>query len=804
MSALTSKKRKNTIYCKRAGFITAALFSLFFIACGGGGSNSNNGTPTISISPTTASTTVGIPIPFTVTARNTDFTVSAPSIAACVKTGGNTVTCTPTETGTHTVTVTATESPYPSVSATLTVNPARVPVPSVSGKTEAEAISEITGAGLTVAYPITYAFSINVPEGRVISQNPTAGISVDAGTAVNITVSLGRETPDFYTVTFVTNGGSSVAALTEVTSIPSEPSTSRPGYDFDGWFTASNFSGSRITFPYTVTGDITLYAKWIQMDAFELIYDDIDLLAKLTANLSGSFRLAADISLAAYSNWVPIGTESAPFMGKIDGNGYKISNLKIYRPAEIYMGSFGLFGNVDGGTITNLALENVDIVGGQYSGAIAGRITNSTITNSYTTGNISTSDVAGGFAGSFGYVSITDSYSTVNINAISSAGGIIGELGGGTITGNYSTGNISAINSSFSGVPGSGGPGYAGGIAGSVNGGIITNSYSTGNINASSSAGGIAGIVFNSGTITDSCSTGNISVSSSVIAFFAYAGGIVGDYGGSASGTITNSCSTGDVSASSSVSGSSAYAGGIAGRVSSGAITNSFSKGFINASSSSQTGYVGVISATAIAGGIAGYIYGGTYSGSKITNSYSTGNINASSFDTYSSSTSVSYAGGIAGRVGRAIITNNYSIGNISASAPASASSAYAGGISGYSSEYGFTITGNAAINKNITAGDYAGRIAGNIFVAYGYVVVVENNLALDAMADPGIAKFNSTNIELHGVDRSDAQLKTQSTYSDAINGNGLGGLGWKFGNDDDNPWQMPVGGGYPIFYWQE
>ena len=591
-----------------------------------------------------------------------------------------------------------------------------------------------------------------------------------------------------YTVTFVTNGGSSIAALIDVTSIPAEPSTSRSGYVFDGWFTASNFSGSRITFPYTVMKDTTLHAKWIQMETFELIYDEIDLYSKLTANLSGNFRLAADISLSTYANWVPIGTESAPFRGKIDGNGYKIKNLKINRPAEIYMGSFGLFGYVESGTMINLALENVDIVGGLYTGAIAGHIINSTITNSYSTGNISSSNSTGGIAGSAGNVTITNSYSTITISAISSAGGIVGYSRHSTITNSYSTGNISSSNS-------------AGGIAGYIDGGTITNNYSTGNISSSDSAGGIAGRVSNSGgTITNSCSAGNVSASSPhVLASMAYAGGIVGDYYGG-NGEITNSCSTGDINASSSVSGSSAFAGGIAGRVGSGAITNSFSEGYISASSSSQTGYAGVISATACAGGIVGLVHSST-----ITNSYSTGNVSVSSYDTSPSSISSSYAGGIAGQAYvNSTITNSYSTGSISASAPSSASSAYAGGIAGDAYGHGFTITDNATINNNIAAGDYAGRIAGNITVDYGYVVVIENNLALDAIVAPGAAKFNSADARLHGVDRSDTQLRTQSTYTNAINGDGLGGLGWKFGNNDDNPWQMPSGGGYPIFYWQK
>ena len=68
-----------------------------------------------------------------------------------------------------------------------------------------------------------------------------------------------------YTVTFETNGGSYLPTLNNVTSISTEPTPSRSGYVFDGWFTSANLSGARITFPFTVTQNITLFAKWTQI-----------------------------------------------------------------------------------------------------------------------------------------------------------------------------------------------------------------------------------------------------------------------------------------------------------------------------------------------------------------------------------------------------------------------------------------------------------------------------------------------------------------------------------------------------------
>lgn len=64
-----------------------------------------------------------------------------------------------------------------------------------------------------------------------------------------------------FKVNFVTNGGSEVSQMT-VSSIQSEPITTREDYDFMGWYDNTDFNGNRISFPYTVTANITLYAKW--------------------------------------------------------------------------------------------------------------------------------------------------------------------------------------------------------------------------------------------------------------------------------------------------------------------------------------------------------------------------------------------------------------------------------------------------------------------------------------------------------------------------------------------------------------
>jgi len=67
-----------------------------------------------------------------------------------------------------------------------------------------------------------------------------------------------------YSVNFSTNGGSSVPARNVPQQggvIETSPVTTRAGYDFEGWYSDSLLT-NRVSFPYVVTGNTTLYAKW--------------------------------------------------------------------------------------------------------------------------------------------------------------------------------------------------------------------------------------------------------------------------------------------------------------------------------------------------------------------------------------------------------------------------------------------------------------------------------------------------------------------------------------------------------------
>ncbi|MDR1911243.1 MAG: hypothetical protein LBQ52_02705, partial [Helicobacteraceae bacterium] len=196
-------------------------------------------------------------------------------------------------------------------------------------------------------------------------------------------------------------------------------------------------------------------------------------------------------------------------------------------------------------------------------------------------------------------------------------------------------------------------------------------------------------------------------------------------------------------------------------------ITNSYSTGNVSGDNN--------------VGAIAGYVH----NNSSITNSYSTGDVSGTG----------DYVGGIAGAVGSSNITNSYSTGNVSGIGRYG----YVGGIAGY--VVGSTIENNAAINQEINGSAKVNRIVGDISGSD-----VQNNFALNTMTTSRGGGFSDAGDPRHrGISKSDSDLKSQSTYSNAINGDGLGGLGWKFGNDEDNPWVWGAFDGYPYptLYWQ-
>jgi uncharacterized repeat protein (TIGR02543 family) len=78
-----------------------------------------------------------------------------------------------------------------------------------------------------------------------------------------------------YTVTFESNGGSAVAAVDaargEKIAEPTAPT--KAGYAFKGWYKESGLQNLWDFSSDTVTGDITLYAKWEALQTYAVTFD---------------------------------------------------------------------------------------------------------------------------------------------------------------------------------------------------------------------------------------------------------------------------------------------------------------------------------------------------------------------------------------------------------------------------------------------------------------------------------------------------------------------------------------------------
>jgi len=208
---------------------------------------------------------------------------------------------------------------------------------------------------------------------------------------------------------------------------------------------------------------------------------------------SSKFELDNDISADSTKYWIsgkgwsPIGNNGTKFMGKFQGNGYKIDSLFICRGTQDSIGLFGYIGS-NGCSINNLGITNSTIVCRNNTGGLVGITEGGTITNCYSTGRVFGSLNTGGLVGCFDVGTITNSYSTVEVSGSTNTGGLVGR-NGSTIINSYSTGSVTGSTKT-------------GGLVGCIDGGTITNSYSTGSVSGSNAKGGLVGYDVD-GTITN-------------------------------------------------------------------------------------------------------------------------------------------------------------------------------------------------------------------------------------------------------------------------------------------------------------
>ncbi|MDE6527710.1 MAG: Ig-like domain-containing protein, partial [Muribaculaceae bacterium] len=198
-------------------------------------------------------------------------------------------------------------------------------------------------------------------------------------------------------------------------------------------------SSGKATITVSVPADATqkgLEAKTYEVELVGVVYNitNASELNAMRFDLAGEFTLANDIDLSGIENFEAIGSNDAPFTGKLNGNGHVIKNLTMNVTGD----DKGFFGTANGATIDKVGFENARVVwsgnGGANIAVVVGRavgvtITNSYVANSYVYGRDHVASFVGGsFAGGDPTL-VEDCYSTSRIQTSQyQVGGIMGTM----------------------------------------------------------------------------------------------------------------------------------------------------------------------------------------------------------------------------------------------------------------------------------------------------------------------------------------------------------------------------------------
>jgi len=224
--------------------------------------------------------------------------------------------------------------------------------------------------------------------------------------------------------------------------------------------------------------------------------DDLDDLQNMRDNLEAHYVLVDDIDASGTVDWNngsgfdPVGYDwDNRFTGSLDGQDHTITGLHINRTNQDYVGLFGFVG--EGGEISNIGLEDVNISGDWLVGGLVGQNWRGTVSDSYAEGEVSGDVHVGGLVGR-NDGTVENSYAEGEVSGDDRyVGGLVGENGvRGIVSNSYYKGNISGTQ-------------RIGGLVGeNRDGGRVNNSYAIAEFEGDWNYGGIVG--WNNGEVTSS------------------------------------------------------------------------------------------------------------------------------------------------------------------------------------------------------------------------------------------------------------------------------------------------------------
>ena len=233
-----------------------------------------------------------------------------------------------------------------------------------------------------------------------------------------------------------------------------------------------------------------------------------------------SAKLVNDIALTT-DNWYPIGKSGHPFTGKFDGNGKRITGLKVSR-AEDEVGFFGLIGK--GGLVKDLSVSGTVAATGDVSqtGGIAGAMADAgdgkaRITDCFFTGSVSGDIQVGGIVGCVGLHNVVERCGNdAAVTGAQQVGGIAGANSYGEVRYSRNKGSVGTKNVTVN----------AGGVIGEVqNYAEVVGCYNTGSVTGRDYLGGVAGKVYVASAPLGCYNVGTVDAA-------VHCGGAFGSFGG--------------------------------------------------------------------------------------------------------------------------------------------------------------------------------------------------------------------------------------------------------------------------------
>ena len=237
-----------------------------------------------------------------------------------------------------------------------------------------------------------------------------------------------------------------------------------------------------------------------------------------SGNTAISARLLNDLALTS-GNWYPIGKTGHAYTGTFDGDGHKITNLKV-ELAQDEVGFFGLIGA--GGKVQKLHVQGTVKSTGtaNQTGGIAGVMSDTegvaSIMDCTFEGTVSGGSQVGGIVGSVGLNNKVERCgSDATVSGSERIGGIAGACSYGNIYYCRNRGKVGAKNAK-----------HVGGIVGDMqNYAVVCGSYNTGSVTGADYLGGIAGEVYVASAPLGCYNTGDVGMAM-------HCGGALGSFGG--------------------------------------------------------------------------------------------------------------------------------------------------------------------------------------------------------------------------------------------------------------------------------